>query len=210
MKKTIKIVAAVMLVAIVMTGCITATVLYANEASKEKTEITSGKVFEMAQATVTYSDGTVLTFKENGKFIRVEHSDLRTVTIITPEYAYQLDKINKTYARQENKNGTFYYSDLSLVFPVSWFDYHIIWVGDLISGGENSKGKIDVADKECTAYSDDYTTLAGYKRIYMYKEDRGTVYRRAKLLVSTFIDDFAVPVDFKQTGSSIDFAEKFE
>ena len=210
MKKTFKIAAAIALVATVMTGCITATVLYYNEMTKEKAEITDGKVFELAQATVTYSDGTVLSFKENGKFLRVEHSDLRTVTIITPDYAYQMDIINKTYAKQENKNGTFYYSDLSLVFPEDWFDYHVIWLQDVMRGGENNKGKMDVADKECVSYSEDNTVYAGYKRIYMYKEVDGNVYRRAKLLVSTVIDDFTVPADFKQTSSSIDFSEKFE
>ena len=210
MKKTFKIAAAIALVATVMTGCITATVLYYNEMTKEKAEITDGKVFELAQATVTYSDGTVLSFKENGKFLRVEHNDLRTVTIITPDYAYQMDINNKTYAKQENKNGTFYYSDLSLVFPEDWFDYHVIWLQDVMRGGENNKGKMDVADKECVSYSEDNTVYAGYKRIYMYKEVDGNVYRRAKLLVSTVIDDFTVPADFKQTSSSIDFSEKFE
>ena len=55
MKKTIKLFVALSIVATLLSGCITATVLMTKWAIDEQKEIKSGKVFKEAQGTVEYS-----------------------------------------------------------------------------------------------------------------------------------------------------------
>ena len=207
MKKTLKVIALSAVVATLMSGCITATILRTKWASDEKKEITSGKVFEVAQGTVVYSDGTILSFKEHGKYIRIDHTNLN-ITIITPEYAYECYYYKGTYARQENTDGTFYYSNLSYVFPVEWFRWEK-FADDLVDNQNHSEGTKYVADQKCISFTKDRYEVAGYKRIYMYKEEDGTVLRRAMSFTSHCDADFNVPASYTKTSDKITFDESF-
>lgn len=209
MKKTLKMTAILAVVATLMSGCITATILLTKWASDEKEEITGGKVFEVAQATVTYSDGSVLAFKNHGKYIRFTRSNGEFV-IITPDYCYECFPSRKGYARQANNNGTFYYSNLSYVFPVEWFRWER-FADDVINDVNKKEGTKVVAGQTCKSFSDSDTDyeVAGYKRIYMYKEVNGTVLRRAVEYTSSENAEYEVPAGWEKIGNSIDFSEDF-
>lgn len=71
MKKSTKIIAVLVIVAGVMSSCITTTVLRAKWAVEEEEEIVSGKVFEQEKGTFFYSyqglsEGLALAFKDYG------------------------------------------------------------------------------------------------------------------------------------------------
>ena len=70
MKKGWKVAIGLMAVAGIMSGCITTSIVMAKLAADEKAEIISGKVFTIEKATVTYQDGRILNFIDNGKHQR--------------------------------------------------------------------------------------------------------------------------------------------
>ena len=209
MKKSITIVAVIAFVATLFSGCITATILMSKGASDEKTEITGGKVFEIEKATVEYANGDVLSFKNYGKFLRVDKSN-GDFFIITPTTAYEGKAKGKTYVEKENTDGTFYYSDRSYVFPTKWFRLEK-FADDMIAGTNNRETYRSVAGKNCTAFRDDdiQYEVAGYKRIYMYKEEGGDVSIHALNMNNSCNVVFEVPADYTKQSGSIDFGERF-
>jgi len=209
MKKTITIVAVLAFVATMFSGCLTATLLMSKGASDEKNEITQGKVFEIEKATVEYANGDVLSFKDYGKFIRVDKSN-GDFLIITPTAAYECTKASKSCVMQKNNNGEFYYSDRSYVFPTKWFRLEK-FADDIVSDTNHAESIRTVAGKTCTSFRDKEHgyEVAGYNRIYMYKEENGEVLRRALNMNSSCNAVFEVPSDYSQRTGSIEYGEKF-
>ena len=126
MKKTIKLFVALSIVATLLSGCITATVLMTKWAIDEQKEIKSGKVFKEAQGTVEYSTDAyssgkiVLQFKEYGKYIYITKPN-KDFILITPTDVYKGNITDQTFRHAKNTDGNYYFSDLSMVFPVEWF-----------------------------------------------------------------------------------------
>ncbi len=208
MKKALFIVA-LAFVATAFTGCITATLLMSKASSDEKDEIKSGKVFQIERATVEYATGEVLSFKDYGKYIRIDKLN-GDFLIITPTKAYEGTKSSKTYREQKNNNGEFYYSDRSYVFPTKWFRLDK-FADDLIGDTNNSETLRTVAGKTCTSFRDDDHgyEVAGYERIYMYKEENKDVVRRALNMNSSCNVEFTVPSDFTKESGNIAYGERF-
>ena len=207
MKKSLKMAAVLAVVATVFSGCITATIVYAKLVSDEKKEITSGKVFEMEKGTVLYDDGLVLSFKEYGKFIQVDKLD-GSFLIITPNYAYEGNALTKTYRQQENTDGEFYYSDRSRVFPIQWIRWEK-FRDDIVDDVNSSEGKTVVANETCVSFKTVFTEVAGYKRIYMLKQEGARILFEAKNVNSACLVDFTVPADWTKEEGKIEYAEAF-
>jgi hypothetical protein len=207
MKKSFKIVAVLAVVATLFSGCITATVLLSKAASDEKKEITSGKVFEIEQATVEFANGDILAFKDYGKYIRVDKAN-GDFLIITPSTAYEGSYQTLTYREQKNTDGTFYYSDVSYVFPENWFRFEK-FADDVLGDVTSHEGYETVAGKSCVSFSDIDYEVAGYKRIYMYKEENGRIVRRALNMNGGCNAEFKVPEGFTKKSGSIDYGERF-
>ena len=207
MKKTLKMAAVLAVVATLFSGCITATIIYAKQVSDEKKEITGDKVFEIEKGTITYKDGTVLSFKENGKYIEIDEPD-GDFFIITPDYAYEGNALIKKYRQQENTDGTFYYSDRSLVFPVKWFRWER-FRDDIVNDVNGSEGSIHIAGKQCISFTNDNMEVAGYNRIYMYKREGARILFEAIDVNSACLVDFQVPADWEKESGRIEFNESF-
>lgn len=213
MKKTLKMVAALSVVATLLSGCITATVLMTKWAVDEKNEIIGGKVFTESSGTVYYSyngrtEGLKLTFKENGKYIRTDKYD-GTFTIITPKDVYHGNIYDGTYVHQTQKNGEYYYSDLSMVFPVEWFRWEK-FADTMVSDNVNkAEGTEYITGKKCITFTEDNYKVAGYSRIYMYKKTNGSMEFTATRWKQEYDDEFTVPVGCKEVSGSIDFSENF-
>ncbi len=214
MKKSVKIFAALAIVAVVFSGCITATVLMTKWAVDEEKEIVGGKVFEESTGTVFYSyngytEGMKLTFKDNGKYIHITKPNSGDFTIITPDDVYQGNTKDKTYVHKKNTSGTYYYSDISMVFPVEWFRWEK-FADDMVDNTNKSEGSEYIVDKKCVTFTDDHNyKVAGYKRIYMYKKVNGVVKFVATRWKQGSDSDFKVPSDCKEVSGSIDYSENF-
>ncbi len=209
MKKNFKIAATVAVVALVLSGCVTATVVLTNEAVKEEEEIESGNVFETSKATVTYYNNVVLSFKQNGKFIRVDEPNYDRARIIRPDSVFELDLKYKTYISTPNTNGKWYYSDQSYVFPVDWFELHT-FLGDVWTSDNSEKGKMDVAGVECVSYTCDKYEYAGYNRIYMYKKIGSSLHRCAIKYEWKCEADFDIPADFHKVSGTVTYSKDFK
>jgi len=207
MKKSLKIAAILAVVATVLSGCITATIIYAKLVSDEKKEITSGKVFEIEKGTVIYKDGVVLSFKDYGKFIQVNKPD-GSFLIITPNYTYECNTLTKTYRQQENTDGEFYYSDRSRVFPVEWIRWEK-FRDDIVDDVNSSEGKTTVANETCISFTSIYAQVAGYKRIYMLKQEGSRILFEAENVNSACLVDFTVPADWTKEAGKIEYSEAF-
>ncbi len=210
MKKSFKFAAMIAAVALVMSGCITATVVLTEAANKEEEEILSGQVFEVEKATVTYHNNVILSFKQNGKFIRVEEPNKDKVTIIRPDSAFEINTRDKSYISSPNTNGKYYYSDQAYVYPDDWFDLHM-FLGDVwTTEDENKSTTMDVAGRECKAYKSDRFEYAGYKRVFMYKKVGSTILISAISFDYSCIDDFAVPDGFQHWQGTVYCSRDFK
>lgn len=125
------------------------------EINDEAEEIASGKVFTVAKGSVTYNDGTVLTFKEYGK---VWKSETETeIFIVNDGICYTIDV----------ETGTGYSIDYTEGFTGCPY---IFWeklykFGDAL-GAEIKESKATIAGKKCTVFkADDGTEVAGWERI---------------------------------------------
>lgn len=215
MKKSTKIIAALVLVAGIMSSCLTATVLRAKWAVEEEEEIVSGKVFEQEKGTFFYSyqgltEGMSLGFKDYGKYLRVDNNYAKTFIIITPDKVYQGDKEAKTYVEVENTNGAYYYSDLSMVFPLQWFRFEK-FADDMVDSENTNKkeGFIYIQDKKCITFTDDDYEVAGYDRIFMAKKENGKQIFKCSRLRSDCAVELKVPSDYKKVSGRIDYEEDF-
>lgn len=214
MRKSFRIFAALSVVAVVLSGCITSTVLRTKWAVDEKNEIVSGKVFQETTGSVFYSydgysEGMSLKFKESGKYLRVDRPNTGYFLIITPQKVYQGNTKDKTYVEAENKDGVYYFSNLSMVFPTEWFRWEDFAEYMLTDETNKSEGTEYYADKKCTTFTSDEKKVGGYKRVYMYKEDRGKVIFRATRWAQGCDAQFAPPAECKKVSGSIDYEEAF-
>ena len=207
MKKSIKFYAVLAVVAVLFSSCITATLIMSGLASEEKKEILSGTVFNIPNGTIIYNDGSVLSFKKYGKYIRFEDYDGDFV-IITPSYVYQCDHVYKTYAKDKNKDGKYYYTNLSRVFPVEWYRWDK-FAKDMVSESNKAEGTMVCAGMSCVAFFTANEDVAGYKRIFMYKEVNERKLFEAIDFSSSCNADFEVPNDYEENDNKIVYSEKF-
>ena len=208
MKKGWKVAIGLVAVAGIMSGCITTSIVMAKLAADEKAEIISGKVFTIEKATVTYQDGRILNFIDNGKFIRIDDSREHKLILINPDSAFVCDTWAKTYSSILNNNGTAYYSNLSLVFPPHWIDLHR-FAGALVSDEKTSADKLTVAGKWCTCYTRNGYVCAGWERVMLYREDNGNVLLKAIQFNESGHADYELPAGYRCVGHTIEFAEDF-
>ena len=205
MKKTIKVYAVMALVTVLFSGCITATILMSNASKKEKEKIIGGEVFEIPNGTITYMDGSTLSFKRYGSYIRFDDYDGDCV-IITPSKVYQCDHVYKTYAFDSNKDGKYYYTSLSRVFPTQWYRWDK-FAKDLVGSSNKAEGTAVYAGQTCVSFITTDMEIAGYKRIFMYREVGDRVTMEAKDFSSSCNADFDVPEGYKDSGDDIVYSE---
>ena len=223
MKKSTKFFAALAVVTLIMSSCITATVLRAQWAVDEKEEITSGKVFEEKQGTFFYSykgysEGLILCFKDSGEYIYVENKAAKTFVVITPKKVFYGDMEDKTYIVKDNNKGTYYYSNLSMVFPIQWFRWEK-FADDMVDSEESNKkeGTVYFTPKEggdfknlkCNTFTDDGYEVLGYNRIYISKKENGKQVFELRRTRKNCAYKFEVPTGYKEVSGSIDFNENF-
>ena len=223
MKKSTKIIAALVLVAGIMSSCLTATVLRAKWAVEEEEEIVSGKVFEQEKGTFFYSyqgltEGMSLGFKDYGKYLRVDNNYAKTFIIITPDKVYQGDKEAKTYVEVENTNGAYYYSDLSMVFPLQWFRFEK-FADDMVDSENTNKkeGTIyykpsqggDLTNFKCITFTDDDYEVVGYERVFISKKENNKTVFECRRTRKECVLDLKVPSDYKKRSGNIDYKEDF-
>lgn len=131
------------------------------EINDEAEEIASGKVFTVEQGVVTYNDGTVFSFKDNGKIWRNETET--EITIVINDKIYFIEK--------ETNSGYFYeytegYSGAPYIFWENLYKF-----GDKL-GAEVKEGKKTIAGKKCTVYTtDDGDEIGGWERILFLDGD---------------------------------------
>ena len=205
MKKTIKFYAVLAAVTVLFSGCITATIVMSTLATKERDKIKDGEVFEIPNGTVIYEDGSPLSFKKYGSYLRFDDYDGDFV-IITPKFVYQCDHVYKTYAIDSNKDGKYYYSNLSRVFPVEWYRWDK-FAKDIYGNENKAEGTMNVAGWSCTSFTSYKEEVAGYKRIFMYKDEKDRVLFRAIELKTACHAEFEVPSDYKQTDDDVVYSE---
>ncbi|MBO4666265.1 MAG: hypothetical protein J5612_05265 [Paludibacteraceae bacterium] len=205
MKKTIKFYAVLATVTVLFSSCITATILMSALATKERDKIKKGEVFEIPNGTVYYEDGSMLSFRKYGSYVRFDDYD-GDFTIITPDRVYQCDHVYKTYATDSNKDGKYYYTSLSRVFPVEWYRWDKF--ADDMYGDENkAEGSMNVAGVSCISFTSYDMEVAGYKRIFMYQEDRRRVLFRAIEFKSSCHAEFEVPADYEESEDKVVYSE---
>lgn len=223
MKKSTKIIAALVLVAGIMSSCITATVLRAKWAVEEEEEIVSGKVFTLEKGTFFYryqglTQGMALAFKDYGKYLRVDNYYAKTFIIITPDKVYKGYTDDKTYVEKENTNGAYYYSDLSMVFPIEWFRFEK-FADDMVDSENTNKkeGFIyfnpseggDIKNFKCITFTDDGYEVAGYERIFISKKENNKLVFECNRTRKDCALELSVPSDYKKKSGTIDYEEDF-
>ena len=215
MKKSVKIVAALAVVAIALSGCITATVLMTKWAVDEQKEIKSGKVFKETQGTVEYSSDAyssgkiVLQFKDNGKYIYITKPN-QDFILITPTDVYKGNIEDKIYRHAKNTDGNYYFSNLSMVFPTEWFRWEK-FAEYMVSDDETNKleGSEYICGKKCVTFTDDNYKVAGYNRIYMYKKEGSATIYNAVSFSNKFDANFQIPGGCHEISGAIDYDESF-
>lgn len=207
MKKSFKMFAVMATVTVLFSGCITATIVMSTLATKEKNKILDGEVFEIPQGTVYYEDGSVLSFRRYGQYVRFDDYD-GDFTIITPEKVFQGDHVYKEYREASNKGGKYYYTDLSRVFPVEWFRWDK-FAKDMVSDSNQAEGTMVVGGQTCVSFTSAKEEIAGYKRIYMYKEVGSRIEFRAIDFSSSCHAEFEVPADYTKTKDEVVYTDKF-
>ena len=212
MKKSMKIFAALSVVALVFSGCITATVLMTKWAVDEEKEIESGSVFKESEATIIYScdgwsEGMTLRFKDYGKYIRIDKHNTDFI-IITPDSVYKGNVDNKTYVAKYNDDGEMYYTNISMVFPVEWFRWEK-FAEYMVDDTNKKEGSEYIHDRKCVTFTDNDYKVAGYKRIYMYKEINGSIKFNARQWKQGCEAEFAPPANCKRVSGSIDYEVYF-
>ena len=205
MKKTIKVYAVMALVTVLFSGCITATILMSNASKKEEEKILAGEVFGIPNGTITYTDGSTLSFKRYGSYIRFDDYDGDCV-IITPSKVYQCDHVHKTYAFDSNKDGKYYYTSLSRVFPVDWYRWDK-FAKDLVGDSNKAEGTAVYAGQTCVTFVTAQMEIAGYKRIYMFREVSDRVLFEAKEFSTSCNAVFEVPEGYKDSGDDVVYTE---
>ena len=157
-----------------------------NASLKEIEEVMDGKVFQIPKGTVTYDDGTTLSFEEYGKKQRVENG--------TGVLLY-LDKTYYSFNTQE-KTGTKYTFTSEYTYNTAYCFLEETW--KLANYDETiTKSTETIAGKKCTVYtdSDDNSKNGGWERIsFVINEVRATSFT-----TSVPANAFTVPADYTIT-----------
>ena len=214
MKKTIKLFVALSIVATLLSGCITATVLMTKWAIDEQKEIKSGKVFKEAQGTVEYSTDTyssgkiVLQFKEYGKYIYITKPN-KDFILITPTDVYKGNITDQTFRHAKNTDGNYYFSNLSMVFPVEWFRWEKFSEYMIADDTNKIEGTEYICGKKCVTFNEDDFKVSGYNRVYMYKKDGRTTLLDATSFSNKFETNFQIPGGCHEVSGTIEYTENF-
>ena len=137
-----------------------------NASLKEIEEVMEGKVFQIPKGTVTYDDGTTLSFEEYGKKQRIEKGT---------DVLLYLDKTYYSFNTQE-KTGTKYTFTGEYTYNTAYCFLEETW--KLANYNENVKKSSEtIAGKKCTVYtnSEDNSKYGGWERIsFVINEVRAT------------------------------------
>ena len=157
-----------------------------NDSLKEIEEVMEGKVFQIPKGTVTYDDGTTLSFEEYGKKQRIEKG--------TDVWLY-LDKTYYSFNTQE-KTGTKYTFTGEYTYNTAYCFLEETW--KLANYDETiTKSTETIAGKKCTIYTDseDGTKYGGWERIsFVINEVRATSFT-----TNVASNAFTVPTDYTIT-----------
>lgn len=184
MKKLFKL-AAIAAAAVSLSSCTLASIVkdYVKVA-EEAAEIASGKVFLVEKGTVTYDDGSILTFKDNGKnwaSILVD-GDYKSGIVVKDEVMYQINYSEKTYYKMDAEGGTV----CPFIFWETLYEF-----GNDFEEAAISKGSQTIAGKDCKLFEVDGETLGGWKRILFLSNEFKAVKWEDKCDESLFkIDGF--------------------
>ncbi len=153
----------VFLIPLCMTSCLSALLGGINKIAEEAQEIAEGKCFTVETGTVTYEDGTVVTFKEFGKTWASLEGDERIV--VKDGIYYVVDEEEKTYYAEYSDEDL--YSGCPYIFWESAYEW-----GDKIPGTELTKSTETIAGKKCTVFStSEGSKIGGWERILFLSVD---------------------------------------
>lgn len=133
-----------------------------NASLKEIEEVMDGKVFQIPKGTVTYDDGTTLSFEEYGKKQRVENGT---------DVLLYLDKTYYSF-NTAGKTGTKYTFTSEYTYNTAYCFLEETW--KLANYDETiTKSTETIAGKKCTVYtdSDDNSKNGGWERISFVMND---------------------------------------
>lgn len=166
MKRILKL-AAVVAAAMTLSSCgMIDLAKAAMKVTEEAAEIAQGKMFTVETGTVTYNDGTVLTFKKYGKnwaAISEEDGD-RGGVIVTDSYIYQVSFTEGVYTKTAAEDYGF--SACPFIFWESLYE-----LGDDVDKPGVSKGTETIAGKTCKIFEVDGETIGGWSRVVFLKGD---------------------------------------
>ncbi len=161
------------LVSMCMTSCLMSALNDVTKVTEEAEEIAEGKCFTVKTGTITYEDGTIVTFKDYGKTWAtfIEASSERVV--VKDGTYYALSVTNKTYTEEYYGDS---YSGCPFIFWESAYELGDKW------GGEIKKSKETIAGKKCTVFTaEDGSKVGGWERVlFLEAGGDGSVSRRAK------------------------------
>lgn len=157
-----------------------------SDSLKEIQEVTEGKVFEIPNATLTYSDSTTLAFADYGKKQRIEKGT---------EVLIYIDSTYYSLNTQEKTGYKYHYSG-EYLFNTAYCFLEETW--KLANYNENVKKSSEtIAGKKCTVYtnSEDNSKYGGWNRIsFVINEVRATSFT-----TNVASNAFTVPTDYTIT-----------
>ncbi len=161
------------LVSMCMTSCLMSALNDVAKVTEEAEEIASGKCFTVKTGTITYEDGTIVTFKDYGK-TWASHVEATGERIIVKDGAYYtLNVTDKVYYEEYYGDN---YSGCPYIFWENMYEFGDDW------GEENLKKSTEViAGKKCTVFTaEDGSKVGGWERV-LFLETAGDdmVYYRA-------------------------------
>ncbi|MCQ2142617.1 MAG: hypothetical protein MJY56_00965 [Bacteroidales bacterium] len=126
----------------------------------EGIEIAKGNMFTIEEGTVTYDDGSILTFKKFGRnwaSIDVEDGE-RSATIVTDDYVYDIDLATGEY--EESAAGEYFFDLCPYVFWEALYEF-----GDDVNPAGVKKSDMTIAGKTCKVFDVDGDLIGGWCRI---------------------------------------------
>lgn len=192
MKKSIFIILAA--ASMLLSSCITATILHSKDANEEAQEISNGTIFQIEKGTVTYDNGVTFAFRDFGRMQYIK--DGRITTILTPTDSISINTQFENYTITPwEREGNY---DSQYVFRLRQYELDG-WVETVVGDESKTTKTVTIAGKSCQCVIIDSGEFAGYKRVLMrYRENNGKKFEAKSFSSDADEKLFKVPEDYRK------------